>query len=94
MNKKDQFIERLQEALDSENMTVDDVLNILTNELYEKDKQRQMMKTKSSAANRLLTERLLQIIKDEFRNPGGKRDIKTLDDIMSHLRYFLRLGLS
>lgn len=33
MNKKDQLIERLQEALDSDNMTVDDVLNILTNEL-------------------------------------------------------------
>lgn len=37
--KKDILIERLQESLQKQNMTSDDVCNLLSNDLYEREKK-------------------------------------------------------
>ena len=38
LGKKDILIERLQESLKQQNMTQDDVCNLLSNDLYEREK--------------------------------------------------------
>ena len=43
LGKKDVLIERLQEALKNPNMTSDDVCNLLSNDLYEREKLAQQI---------------------------------------------------
>jgi hypothetical protein len=47
MNRKDILIQRLAESLVSPSMTIEDVINILKNELYEKSKKRELEKVQS-----------------------------------------------
>ena len=72
LGKKDVLIERLQEALKNPNMTSDDVCNLLSNDLYEREKLAQLM--------------------NEFNKEELERNIKLLDSLLSHLRYFKRLS--
>ncbi len=90
MNRKDILIERLQESLTSPSMTIDDVVNMLRNDLYEKAKQRELAKIKSKMSGKYFNQRHLAIIVEEFTKPTGKRDIKILDDVCQSLRFFSR----
>lgn len=41
LNSKDGLNQRLTESRDNNNMTIDDVVNLLSNDLYEKEKKRE-----------------------------------------------------
>jgi hypothetical protein len=62
MNRKDILIQRLQESLTSPSMTVDDVVNMLRNDLYEKAKKRELAKVHSKIDSKQFTQKHLQII--------------------------------
>jgi hypothetical protein len=86
------LIERLQEALVKQNMTQEDVCNLLNNDLYEREKIKYQManQRESKMSNRFNCKHLL-IIEQELSKFEADRNLVLLDSLMAHLRYFKRL---
>ncbi len=73
-------------------MTTDDVCNLLSNDLYEREKKASQMKNAiEHQQGQRFTCKHLQVIKIELVKYSFERNLLLLDKLLSHLRYFKRL---
>lgn len=86
------MIERLQQALTNPNMTQDDVCNLLSNDLYEREKMKyQVANLKERSTVTRLTCKHLSIIEQEISKTDENKNLVLLDSLLANLRYFKRM---
>lgn len=82
------LIERLQEALSHHKITSEDVCNLLNNDLYEQEKLAYQLESRDNKSFQRFNAKHLQIIARELHKKSEDRDLKLLDTLLSHLKFF------
>mmetsp|Transcript_2970 Transcript_2970/g.4558 ORF Transcript_2970/g.4558 Transcript_2970/m.4558 type:complete len:123 (+) Transcript_2970:5053-5421(+) len=78
--KANPIIEQLKACLKKTNVIPDDVCNILTTDLEEKKKMREIKSQKLTQKTKRLNHRRLTLIREEFSSyQGSQRSVKILD---------------
>ena len=109
LGQEDGLITKLKEALTNENITPEDLTNLLFADIQEKKKLTQQLQHMKKNAKKGLggkqsmmtggqqqvrfTERQIAIIHHQFQFPKKKRNLKVMDAMMKHLRYLKRHDL-
>jgi hypothetical protein len=91
-NRKSSIVERLKKSLRDENITFEDVKNILIRDREERERDKIIKKNHDLGKVKRLSLQQMGFIKDEFMKPQGDmgRDVKMLDRVLKDLKFFKR----
>jgi hypothetical protein len=91
-NRKSSVVERLKKSLRDENITFEDVKNILIRDREERERDKIIKKNHDLGKVKRLSLQQMGFIKDEFMKPPGDmgRDVKMLDRVLKDLKFFKR----
>ena len=81
LNTKNGLNQRLTENRENNYMTIDDVVNLLCNDLYEKKKKREQEPYNFKQGSQRFNGRHMKILKIEFSKSSIERDYKVVDDL-------------